>query len=420
MLQINSRSAFGLAAMLGIASAVLAPAAQAAPARGTLLTSNFLTSYSRDAIGAMLASEPQAEQPKCNVRVAEFTYATVGVEGEPATASGVLLVPDGERCVGPYPLLGWGRPTGTVRTEEQAKDIRDAKGNDPLVTRLASQGYVVVSSDYLGLGKSNYGYHPYLHSATEASATIDAMRAARNVLQRLNTPLSGKVMLSGYSQGGHTAMATQREIETHLSKEFHLVASAPISGPYALQQTFLDSWSGSNAVGESSFGIILGSYAIVAMEHTYKNIYLEPGQVFQEPWTAKVEPLFPGKQSLTDLFLGDTLPGIDQIKAYFQPGFYRDFASNPANPFRQDLARNDLLAWAPQTPTLLCGSSNDATIPLKNAQTAIASFKRRGSNQVALVDIGTGNSSDNSAFAHLLTNEPCIVAVRHQLLDKQR
>ncbi|AOY64557.1 lipase [Xanthomonas phaseoli pv. phaseoli] len=420
MLQINSRSAFGLAAMLGIASAVLAPGAQAAPARGALITSNFLTSYTRDAIGAMLASEPQAEQPKCNVRVAEFTYATVGVEGEPATASGVLLIPDGERCAGPYPLLGWGRPTGTVRAEEQAKDIRDAKGNDPLVTRLASQGYVVVSSDYLGFGPSNYPYHPYLHSATEASATIDAMRAARSVLQRLNTPLSGKVMLSGYSQGGHTAMATQREIEAHLSKEFHLVASAPISGPYALQQTFLDSWSGSNAVGESSFGIILGSYAIVAMQHTYKNIYLEPGQVFQDPWAAKVEPLFPGKQSLTDLFLGDTLPGIDRLKAYFQPGFYRDFASNPANPFRQDLARNDLLAWAPQTPTLLCGSSNDATIPLKNAQTAIASFKRRGSNQVAVVDIGTGNSSDNSAFVHLLTNEPCIVAVRHQLLDKQR
>lgn len=41
MLQINSRSAFGLAAMLGIASAVLAPAAQAAPARGTLAYQQF-------------------------------------------------------------------------------------------------------------------------------------------------------------------------------------------------------------------------------------------------------------------------------------------------------------------------------------------------------------------------------------------
>lgn len=204
MLQINSRSAFGLAAMLGIASAVLAPSAQAAPARGTLLTSNFLTSYTRDAISAMLASGSQPEQPKCNVSVAEFTYATIGVEGEPATASGVLLIPGGERCSGPYPLLGWGRPTETVRAQEQAKEIRDAKGDDPLVTQLASQGYVVVGSDYLGLGKSNYGYHPYLHSETEASASIDAMRAARSVLQRLKTPLSGKVMLSGYSQGGHT------------------------------------------------------------------------------------------------------------------------------------------------------------------------------------------------------------------------
>lgn len=293
MLQIRSRSTLGLLAMLGIASAVLASSAQASPARGSLLSSNFLTSYTRDAIAALLTSEPQAEQPRCNVRVAEFTYATVGVDGEPATASGVVLIPGGERCTGPYPLLGWGRSTATIRNEEQAKDIRDAKGDDPLVTRLASQGYVVVSSDYLGLGQSSYGFHPYLHSATEASATIDALRAARSVLQRLKTPLSGKVMLSGYSQGGHAALATQREIEAHLSREFHLVASAPISGPYALEQTFVDSWSGSNAVGESSFGIILGSYAIVAMQHTYRNIYLAAGQVFQDPWAARVERCSP-------------------------------------------------------------------------------------------------------------------------------
>lgn len=124
MLQIRFRSTLGLLAMLGIASAVLAPSAQASPARGSLLSSNFLTSYTRDAIAALLTSEPQAEQPRCNVRVAEFTYATVGVDGEPATASGVVLIPGGERCSGPYPLLGWGRSTATIRNEEQAKDIQ--------------------------------------------------------------------------------------------------------------------------------------------------------------------------------------------------------------------------------------------------------------------------------------------------------
>ncbi|MCW1777642.1 lipase family protein [Pantoea ananatis] len=238
-------------------------AATAAPARGTVLKSNVLTSYTRQAIATLLANDQSPDQAKCDVRVAEFTYATIGVDGEPTTASAALLVPGGSQCPGPFPLVSYSQGTESQRRAEQAKEIRDAKGDDTMVTHLATQGYVVVSSDYLGIGQSTYAFHPYLHAASEASSTIDAMRAARQVLQRLNTPLSGKVMLTGFSQGGHAAMATQREIEAHLSNEFNLVASAPISGPYALSQTFRDSWSGRNAVGEDTFGIVLASYAIV-------------------------------------------------------------------------------------------------------------------------------------------------------------
>lgn len=403
---------------IAVTGALLPGMALAAPARGTLLNSNFLSSYTRDAIAVLVKDDQPLEQPKCNVRLAEFTYATVGVNGEPTTASAAMLVPGGPQCQGPYPLLGWGDGTQTLRRDEMAKDIRDAKGNDPLVTHLASQGYVVVSTDYLGLGKSSYPFHPYLHSAAEANAMIDALRAARTVLDRLNTPLSGKVMLSGYSVGGHAAMASQREIEAHLSKEFNLVASAPIAGPYALEQTFVDSWSGRNAVGESTFGLVLASYAIVGMQHAYQNIYTAPSQVFRAPWAATVESQFPGSKSLLDLFVD--LPEIGKVKQYFQADFYRDFASNPNNPFRKDLARNDLLDWSPRTKTLLCGSSNDATVPLKNATTAIAAFKQRGSTQVSLVDLGTGKASDNSAGEHLAIKDSCIVAVRQQLLDKQR
>lgn len=420
MVQLRNRNASRLFTAIGTALVFLPMIAMASPARGTLLNSNFLTSYTSSALGALLPGEKASDLPTCDVRVAEFTYATVGVQGEPTTASGVLLVPGGTRCKGPYPLLSWNQGTQPKRTAEQAKDIRDAKGDDPLVTRLAGKGYVVVSTDYLGLGKSQYSFHPYLHAATEASASIDAMRAARQVLARLNTPLSGKVMLSGYSQGGHAAMATQREIEAHDAKEFDLVASAPISGPYALSQTFLDSWSGTNAVGESTFGLVLATYALVGMQHAYHNIYLAPSQVFQDPWAGEVEGYFPGTHDLTDLAIGDALPGIDKIGSYFQPSFYRDVPRNPNNPFRKDLARNDLLDWAPRTRTLLCGSSNDATVPLKNAATAIDSFKRHGSTQVSVLDLGSGNRDDNSALEHLLTKESCMIAVRQQLLDTQR
>ncbi|MBB4592742.1 lipase family protein [Xanthomonas cannabis] len=416
----RNRNASRLFTAIGTALAFLPVIAMASPARGTLLNSNFLTSYTRTALAALLPNDKASDLPKCDVRVAEFTYATVGVKGEPTTASGVLLVPGGASCTGPYPLLSWDPGTEPQRAAEQAKEIRDAKGDDPLVTRLAGQGYVVVSTDYLGLGKSTYPFHPYLHADSEASATIDAMRAARQVLARLNTPLSGKVMLSGYSQGGHAAMATQREIEAHYPNEFKLAASAPISGPYALSQTFLDSWSGRNAVGESTFGLVLVTYALVGMQHAYQNVYLSPSQVFQDPWAGKVEGLFPGKNDLIDLAVGRLLPTIDKVGSYFQPSFYKDFPRNPNNRFRQDLVRNDLLDWTPRTRTLLCGSSNDATVPLKNASTAIDAFKRRGSAQVSVVDVGSGNPADNDALAHLASKESCMIAVRQQLLDKQR
>ncbi|TWP31355.1 alpha/beta hydrolase, partial [Xylella fastidiosa subsp. fastidiosa] len=69
-----------------------------------------------------------------------------------------------------------------------------------------------------------------------------------------------------------------------------------------------------NEVGENNFAIILGTYAIVGMQRTYRNIYSDPSQVFQDPWANQVEALFPGKKDTTDLFLGDDLPAIDQIK----------------------------------------------------------------------------------------------------------
>ncbi|QBG86336.1 alpha/beta hydrolase [Xanthomonas oryzae] len=404
--------------MMALAITFLPNLSRAEPSRGTVLQSSVMARFSAKTIAAMHAAGSNAVEPNCDVRVVELTYSTVGVNGEPATASAALLVPSGKRCQGPYPLLAWGHATETRRDAEQAKIISNDRTDNPLVTEFASNGYVVVSTDYIGLGKSNYTFHPYLHAATEASAIVDSLRASRNFLRQENIPLSGRVMLSGNSQGAHAAMAAQREIETRLTHEFNLVASAPISGPYALSQSFLDSWSGRNAVGESTFGVMLASYAIVGMQRAYKNIYVAPDQVFQPPWAAKIESNFPGKSDSTELVA--SLPSVDQVTHYFQPWFYKDFVNNPNNAFRRDLVRNDLLDWIPRTPTLLCGSNNDATVPLKNAQTAIASFRQHGSYVVNVMDLGTGNPADNSAFAHLTTMRPCMNAVRVDLLDKRR
>ncbi|MDD0936878.1 lipase family protein [Xylella fastidiosa subsp. multiplex] len=408
-----------------ILTSVLSPAVVAAwPQRGTLIESKVIASYKRDAIAAFLNDEPRYArytQPKCDVQVLKLTYATVGVYGEPAMATGVLLIPDGPDCPRPYPILTWGPSISAQRHAGQDKAIVKANGNTPLVTRFASQGYVVVSTDYLGLGDSDYPFHPYFHVPSEVSATIDAVRAARHVLLLSNTPLSNKVMLSGFSQGAHAALAVQREIETHpsLSKEFSLAASAPISGPYALSQTILDSWSGRNEVGENPIIIPFASSLIIGMQRVYWNIYLSPTQVFQEPWASKVEARFPGDKQLTL----DDFPKADQIKTYFQLEFYNDFQNNPKNSFRQNLVRNDLLDWTPHTPTWLCGSSNDSLVPIKNIDSAVTSFIRRGSTKVSAWDVEWDNDKPkitDGVVAHSASLDSCAIAVRIGLLDRQR
>ncbi|KQH73212.1 lipase [Xylella fastidiosa] len=405
-----------------ILASALSPAVTAAwPQRGTLIKSEVIANYNRDTIASFLTKAPAYQQPKCDVQAVKLTYSTIGVFGEPAMTTGVMLIPDGPDCPRPYPMLSWDPSTSTQRHAGQDKAIVKAKGNTPLVTRFASQGYVVVGTDYLGLGDSDYIYHPYFHVASEVNATIDAMRAARHVLRDLNTPMSNKVMLSGFFQGGHSALAVQREIESHpsLSKEFQLAASAPISGVYTLSQTVLNSWSGRNEVGENETIIPFVSYLLLSMQHTYYNLYYSPQQVFQEPWASKVKALFNGNKQLT---LND-FPKADQIKNYFQPSFYDDFQSNPKNLFRQALERNGLVNWKPQTRTWLCGSSKDSIAPIEeNAGAAVTYFIEHDSLNVSVWDVewDSDKPKTDGLTSHLNSLDDCAIAVRIGLFDKQR
>lgn len=56
---------------------------------------------------------------------------------------------------------------------------------------------------------------------------IDSIRAARAAAPSVGASLSGKVMSTGYSQGGHASMATQRAAERDHASEFNVAAGGP-------------------------------------------------------------------------------------------------------------------------------------------------------------------------------------------------
>ena len=92
-------------------------------------------------------------------------------------------------------------------------NIADMPETAMLMSFVADTNIAVLMPDYLGFGASE-GLHPYMHGASLASATIDAIRAALNFASISSNPfsLTGDFTLTGYSEGGYAVMATHKEL----------------------------------------------------------------------------------------------------------------------------------------------------------------------------------------------------------------
>lgn len=317
--------------------------------------------------------------PKYDVALYAMLYRTIGVNGEPATASAAFWVPIAGGT-GELTLIGYGQGTNVVKAQKITHPTKINIEPQLQAAIFASHGYAMVATDYLGLGYSNYPFEPYLVVDAEASAVIDSMRAARTAAKRLHVPLSGDVFLTGYSQGGQTSLGTEKVIESENSGEFHLVGNSPSSGPYALTQTLLDGMAhpGQNAA-------VLSTFLLTAYNKTYGNVYTDPSSVFQDPYAKYVNDLIPVRTYTRAAKLQGTLLPL-KVKQLLQPSFLTTFA-DASSPARQDVAANDLLdGWTPKAPVYFCGGKRDPQVEFKNAILATAYFQKRGAT-VKLLDV---------------------------------
>ncbi|MFC5496762.1 lipase family protein [Caenimonas terrae] len=347
------------------------------------LTVATLTSAQIDAGTAGSGLQPIAGKARCDVRVVALHYATIGVQGENANASGVLLLPAGACAGGSYPLLAYARGTEVSKP----RTLADPADRETLLlaAMYAAQGYAVVATDYLGFAKSSYSFHPYLHADSEASAVIDSIRSARGAASSQGVALSGKVMLTGYSQGGHASMAAQRAIERDNAGEINVVAGAHLAGPYNLSGSF----RATDAIAGYQFFV---PYIVTAWQKAYGNVYTNVTQAFQLPYSSYIENLLPSPTlTFTSLVTSGSLPASapDVARdAMFQPAFQADIRTNPDNGLMADAKKNDLLGWNPKARTLLCGGAGDPTVPPPlHMVVAQADFSSRGLTNVTSVDV---------------------------------
>ena len=316
---------------------------------------------------------------RCGVTLQKLVYQTVAPDGAPVRASLGLLVPQG--CAGPYATVVYHHGTQLLKSFAMS----DPANLETFLANayFASQGYVVVMPDYLGYGDSSLGYHPYLDVQSMADVAIDALRAARRHLQAQGVATSGKLFLTGYSQGGHSAMATQRVMERDHAQEFAITATAPMAGFYSLTSTFIDAVD-----APTDLGTVLFAFGLTGVQTVYGDVYTTPAAAFQSPWAAGVEGLLPGTLELNDLFTQGKLPP----QALAGPGglltdaYAATLKGDAASGVRRRLAQNDLIDWTPQAPMTMCHGGRDTVVPAKNMTLAAASFAQRGA-PVTAVDL---------------------------------
>jgi pimeloyl-ACP methyl ester carboxylesterase len=368
------------------AAALLAACGGSDPVNGSLIdapsTLITLTKAQLDASGLIALSGPA----KCDVKLVSLNYVTPGAKGESSNASGVLLLPTGAGCTAAAPLVAYAKGTDVQKTRTLANPADSETGL--LAAMYAGQGYAVVATDYLGFAKSNYSFHPYLHADSQATSVIDSIRAARNAVASQGGSLNGKVMLTGYSQGGHASMAAHRAIEKDLASEINVVAGAHLAGPYNL--------SGSMKLPDAIAGYqFFVPYLVTAWQKIYGNLYSDVKTAFKAPYSDWVENLLPSPTlNYTTLVTTGRLPGINgetpnQARdALFQPAFSSDILTNPNNATFLAAKKNDLLDWSPKSRTMLCSGSGDPTVPQAVHQTVMkAAFDAKGLTNVTSVDV---------------------------------
>ncbi|MFZ2989528.1 alpha/beta hydrolase family protein [Ideonella sp.] len=388
--------------LLPLAAALLAGcggSTDAPPERGAIIKAQLAGKATKAALDAGTAAsglQALSGLATCDVDIRYVLYMTRDPAGNPATASTAVFVPSGTdaACSGARPTLLYAHGTTITKTFNMADIVNNDEGS-LVAAMFAAHGYIVVAPNYLGYDKSSLDYHPYLNAEAQALDMVDGLRAAKAHLAEAaaGTP-SAQLFISGYSQGGHVAMATHKVIERDYSSEFTVTASAPMSGPHNLSKFIAQINSGPSVCagfGSSDVNCTVNAGAtlftpllLTAYQRSYGNLYSSASDVYQDPYGAATETLLPTNASAEELLTTGKLPADATFRKLFGTGglikesFRAPYFTDANNGFKKAAEVNSLLNWTPKGQMALCYSGADPTVYSYNSTDAQAYFAGQG------------------------------------------
>jgi dienelactone hydrolase len=309
-----------------------------------------------------------ASRVRFGVDAQRITYRTIDAQGKPTTASALIALPRNENRT-PRQAT-WLH--GTTGYRGSVASVAD--GSDRAAALLfASAGYLTTAPDYLGLG-TGPGHHTYMDAPSTVTASVDALRAAREYAASKGLRPDPRVMITGHSQGGHATMALGQALQRGADSRLKVGALAPIGGPFKPSLLVAKATD-----GEISNGVAYMAYWTVAWNRLH-HLYNDPAEAFRDP---SIEALFDGEHRNEEIF--PHLPGT--IRELLTES-YLDRVKHPTGILRAKLRESDSYCdWRPTVPVTIYSSTGDRDTLLETSAYCDQRLKQHHA-QSTLIDLG--------------------------------
>jgi alpha-beta hydrolase superfamily lysophospholipase len=299
--------------------------------------------------------------------------------GSPGYSSAMVLLPDTPRA-GTLPVVvashgsrgqaGACAPSllGAAAADVNADFIHQ-------VYPLVGFGYAVIAPDlagYANFGGANNPPSAYADAADVGKSTLDAVAAIRNVLP--SSSLSPSIVITGHSQGGHTALSA-----------LAMSASYPVRGTIAAVAVYAPLWITQHAwaaifLEPSTYDFAESSAGVVSLWYHYTHTTLldgpDSGFPIFDPARLAVVQSFVQNDCWSDTY-PDLLEAGTTANAFFTPAYVNAIGA-PATPLGNGNCMGDptcttwlarmtadwphLTGAAATTPILVVYANDDTTI----------------------------------------------------------
>ena len=306
-----------------------------------------------------------------------FVYPSTDPYGEPVTLSGAIWIPDNiwnaeDDSEG---IVLFNHFTTTSSNMLPSIHPSMAFLESWFLANPLNPNYIVVESDYYGLGATNRFPIAFMQGDVNGHASVDALLAARRLLRELCIKTGILNFNVGYSSGGFDALATQRVRDMEFPHNYDVCFDKTFAGGSSSDLKIC--YKEIVRIGSSNFSAT-PPILFVATNETQK-LGLDYNDVFQESIASKIDEWFLSKK-YSPFELTEMVGNDKRVQDIFTAP-YLDLESAESK-FIQDVFENISLnnGWNanPSQRVFIYHSRKDVKVPVQSGRALLKHLKTCG------------------------------------------